>query len=63
MHPVTFVGFAMLVLGLLTALGGILTITGSAAGSPRRRRGIMVVAVGLGVVWIGGFVGAFSSLG
>lgn len=52
----------MLVLGLLTGLAGILTVTGSTSGSPRRRRGIIIAIVGLVIVWIGGFLGAFSSL-
>lgn len=57
-----FVGFGMLVVGLLTGLGGILLVSGSTSGSPRRRRGGVLVGVGLGMVWIGGFIGAFSSL-
>lgn len=62
MNPITLVGFGMLVVGLLIGLAGILTLSGSTSGSVRRRRGIIVVAIGLGMVWIGGFVGAFSSL-
>lgn len=60
--PVMLVGFGMLVVGLLTGLAGILTVSGSPAGSRRRRTGFVLVGVGLGLVWIGGFVGAFSSL-
>ncbi len=56
------VGFGMLVIGLLTGLAGILLVSGSPAGSPRRRKGFVLVGVGLGGVWIGGFIGAFSSL-
>lgn len=56
------IGFGMLVIGLLTGLGGILTVSGSPAGSRRRRKGFILVGVGLGMVWIGGFVGAFSSV-
>lgn len=52
----------MLVIGLLTGIAGILTVTGSAPHSTRRRRGIIIGIVGLVIVWIGGFVGAFSSL-
>ena len=60
--PGMFIGFGMLVIGLLTGLAGILVVSGSPAGSPRRRKGFILVGVGLGAVWIGGFVGAFSSL-
>ncbi len=62
LSPVTLVGFGMLVIGLLTGIAGILTVTGSAPHSTRRRRGIIIGIVGLVIVWIGGFVGAFSSL-
>ncbi|WP_425309011.1 hypothetical protein AADG42_09645 [Ammonicoccus fulvus] len=62
LSPVTLVGFGMIVIGLLTGLAGILTVTGSAPRSQRRRRGIIIAIAGLVVVWIGGFVGAFSSL-
>lgn len=62
LSPVTFVGFGMIVVGLLTGLAGILTVTGSPPRSSRRRRGIIIAIAGLVVVWIGGFVGAFSSL-
>ncbi|MDO5498985.1 MAG: hypothetical protein Q4F67_04805 [Propionibacteriaceae bacterium] len=56
------IGFGMLVVGLLTALAGILMFSGSPAGSPRRRKAGILVGVGLAMVWIGGFFGAFSSL-
>lgn len=57
-----FVGFGMLIVGLLTGLAGILLVSGAAVGSVRRRRGFVLVGAGLGAVWIGGFIGAFSSL-
>ncbi|WP_432557746.1 hypothetical protein [Granulicoccus sp. GXG6511] len=62
MNTGMLVGFGMLVIGLLTGLAGILLVSGSPAGSPRRRKGFVLVGVGLGGVWIGGFIGAFSSL-
>lgn len=62
-NPGMFVGFGMLVVGLLIGLGGILLLARSTAGTPIRRRAVVVIALGLGMVWIGGFVGAFSSLG
>lgn len=63
MNPVMLVGFGMLIVGLLVGLGGILVISGSPSRSTRRRKGGILVGLGLGMVWIGGFVGAFSSLG
>jgi hypothetical protein len=56
------VGIAGLVLGLPLLLVGVRLVYGSAVGSPRRRRGVMLIVVGFGMVWIGGFIGAFSSL-
>lgn len=62
MTPGMFVGFGVLIVGLLTGLAGILVVSGAPAGSARRRRGIILLGTGLGAVWIGGFIGAFSSL-
>lgn len=56
------IGFAALVVGLLIGLAGIIVFGASPAGDVRRRRGAIMIAVGLGMVWIGGFVGAFASL-
>lgn len=56
------IGFAGLIVGLLIGLAGIIVFGASPTGSVRRRRGAIMVAVGLGMVWIGGFVGAFASL-
>lgn len=56
------IGFAGLVLGLPLGLVGVRLLYGSQPGSRRRRRGISLIVIGFGMVWIGGFVGAFSSL-
>lgn len=61
-NPGMLAGFGLLVVGLLVGLGGILAFARSTPGTPPRRRAGIVIACGLGMVWIGGFVGAFSSL-
>lgn len=56
------IGFAGLVLGLPLLLVGVRLMYVSPPESVRRRRGLILILVGFGLVWIGGFVGAFSSL-
>lgn len=63
MNPGMLIGFGMLVIGLFIGLSGILLFARSVSGTPKRRRAGVVIGFGLGMVWIGGFVGAFSSLG
>lgn len=61
-NPGMLIGFAGLVLGLPLGLVGVRLVYGSQPGSTRRRRGIALIVIGFGMVWIGGFIGAFSSL-
>lgn len=62
MNAGMLIGIAGLVLGLPLLLVGVRFVYGSAAGSQRRRRGVIMIVVGFGMVWIGGFIGAFSSI-
>lgn len=62
MNTGMLIGIAGLVLGLPLGLVGVRLVYGSSPGSVRRRRGITLIIVGFGMVWIAGFVGAFSSV-
>lgn len=62
MNAGMLIGIAGLVLGLPLGLVGVRLLYGSEPGSPRRRKGGLLLALGLGMVWIGGFIGAFSSV-
>lgn len=62
MNAGMLIGFAGLVLGLPLLLVGVRFVYRNPAGSRGRRSGVAMILVGFGMVWIGGFIGAFSSL-
>lgn len=56
------IGIAALVCGLAPALVGVRLAYVNPPESPGRRRGALIAVIGLGIIVLGGFVGAFSSL-
>ncbi|OYO05054.1 hypothetical protein [Enemella evansiae] len=63
MNSGMLIGIVALVLGLAPAIVGVRLAYVNPPESAGRRRGVLIAVLGLGIIWIGGFIGAFASLG
>ncbi|NNG18885.1 hypothetical protein HJ590_04730 [Naumannella sp. ID2617S] len=62
MNTGMLIGIVALVVGLPLAIIGVRLTFVNPPESRGRRRGALIAGLGLGIIWIGGFIGAFSSL-